>query len=606
MRYESRRYVAMVLVALLAACGSDDDAAELTAQGCERAAAAALASCIEDVNAAQAGCFAAAGARCATDDAAVSAAVDAAASEIASQCSDDTVAGYGPWITAAALTRRIESACRSESAALAARTYGGPHGATWAAATAAQRECLRAAHQIGGELLASVFAAHGDCLDVNCDPADLESAVADMRDGAAAELDATCDDLSSLIAVESPIFAERAALQAECATAAAYPAAGSRLGVACGPRPGIARDPRGDYVEITLDSEEWGTRCGDGSPYVFHLRLAPHGAAVENLLVAMEGGGVCLFEDDCSNRPASLFHALGRTPPQTGIMSTDPALNPFADWSMAYLPYCNQDVFIGGGATNVFSNGFTVHRFGAINVRAAMRYIRDVIWSELDEDSVEGYRPDRMRVFFGGFSAGAFGTLYNYHYVLDDLQWERTTAFPDAGLALDNGRALGVANLGAILIPESDVGWSSLPYLPPYCFATNCGVGPIALAASSPRLKAVPEQQVLILTNQVDDAQVATTFFSSRADWVNEMRRQYCELADATGIAHYLPAIPESIHVISPFPNLYRGNLVDGVEMVDWLWGAVTHPDEVVNRVEEGMLVEESPGVEPFPCAVAP
>ena len=69
-----------------------------------------------------------------------------------------------------------------------------------------------------------------------------------------------------------------------------------------------------------------------------------------------------------------------------------------------------------------------MQRFGALERRAALRYVRDVLWRELDDHRPEGYRPDRMRVLFGGYSAGGFGTLYNYHYVLDDLQWAHTAA----------------------------------------------------------------------------------------------------------------------------------------------------------------------------------
>jgi hypothetical protein len=190
--------------------------------------------------------------------------------------------------------------------------------------------------------------------------------------------------------------------------------------------------------------------------------------------------------------------------------------------------------------------------------------------------------------------------------MLDDLQWEHTTGFPDAAVALDSGGALSVAALGAILIPESDIGWSSLPYLPSYCFDFDCGVGPIGLARTSPRLKAVPEQQILVLTNQVDEVQVFTTFFPDTVSWVNELREQFCLVGDLPGAHFYLPAFAESIHVISPRPELYLDNTVDGETMVDWMWGAVTNPDDVVDRVEEGNLVEERPGVVPFPCEVAP
>ena len=80
-----------------------------------------------------------------------------------------------------------------------------------------------------------------------------------------------------------------------------------------------------------------------------------------------------------------------------------------------YLPYCNQDVFIGGGTTSNFDQ-VTVHRFGAVNVRAALRYVRDVLWRELDrDDRPRATAPIGVKSLFGGFSAGGFGTIYNYH-----------------------------------------------------------------------------------------------------------------------------------------------------------------------------------------------
>ena len=121
-------------------------------------------------------------------------------------------------------------------------------------------------------------------------------------------------------------------------------------------------------------------------------------------------------------------------------MSTDPTINPFSDWTMIFLPYCTQDVHIGGGRQSIFST-ITVNRYGAVNVRAALRYLRDVLWSTLDTTTAGGYRPDRLTVLFGGESAGAFGVSYNYHYLLDDLRWIHTTAAPDSGLGLDNGTA---------------------------------------------------------------------------------------------------------------------------------------------------------------------
>ncbi len=579
---------------------------------CELAAAADLNGCVEQVNEAERNCYLDEGAACAPDDTEISAALAALEDGVLAACPDEAAVqavGYGPSFTPDGLVSRLQAACRAEPASLAARTFGGPQGAGLATGTAQAIACLTATHQAGTRLLRDGLALYSNCVldtDGSCDAAQVDAQAAALRQQLAADVTSACGigALQGLVAVDESTYATRAAAQVRCLTATAHPDP-SPLALDCGPRDGLVETPRGEYVRIVLDEAVYGTRCGDGSPFAFSVRLAPEGAPVENVVIGMQGGGVCLFNDDCRGRPADLFEALSDPPEMGGPLSNDPAINPFAEWTKVYLPYCNQDVFIGGGTISNFPD-VTVHRFGAVNVRAALRYVRDVIWRELDRTTEDGYQPDRLRVLFGGFSAGAFGTLYNYHWVLDDLQWAHTAAYPDAGLALDNGEALGVANLGVLLFTDvPPVGWGARNYVAPYCFATNCGVGPILLAATSPRLKAVPEQQFLILSNQVDSTQVGTTFFSSTAAWINEMRESYCATRVLPGVQYYMPAITQSVHVISPREELYTNRPVDSVVMRDWLEGAFSDPDAVTDRVEEGTLVDEYPGVMPFPCPVS-
>jgi Pectinacetylesterase len=587
---------------------------------CERAAAMRLAQCVRRANEAQRTCYATGGRACPPDDGEIADALLTLSESVPAACPDAATvqaAGYGPSFTVDGLVGRLQSACRAEAAALAARTFGGPQGAALAApadggsqgaalaAGTTATKCLNAAHAAGTEFLGHGLALYGDCIfDARdggaCVGLEAGTAAAALEQKLADDVTTACGAgaLQELIAVDSATYAARAAAQVRCLTATAHPDP-APFALDCGPRDGLAATPRGEYVQIILDNEQYGTRCGDGSPFAFWIRLAPDGEPVEDVVVGMQGGGVCIGNDDCRTRPADLFEAVSDQPQTGGPLSNDPAISPFAAWTKVYLPYCNQDVFIGGGSTNNFPD-ITVERFGAVNVRAAMRYVRDAIWRELDQTTENGYTPDRMRVLFGGFSAGAFGTLYNYHYLLDDLQWAHTAAYPDAGLALDNGEVLGVGTLGALLIAS----WQSHNYLAPYCFAFNCGVGPVLLNATAPRLKAVPEQQFLILSNQVDDTQVGTTFFASVDLWVNQMRASYCDTRDLNGVQYYLPAITDSVHVISPREELYTSRPVDGVIMRDWLAGAFTNPDDVTDRVEEGTLVQDIPGVMPFPCDI--
>jgi hypothetical protein len=271
-----------------------------------------------------------------------------------------------------------------------------------------------------------------------------------------------------------------------------------------------------------------------------------------------------------------------------GLTSTDP-MNPFADWTMVYLPYCNQDVFAGGGVVEQFSD-FELPRYGAINLRAGMRVARDILWKELDTQGDAGFRPDQLTVLFGGFSAGAYGTIYNYHWVLDDLQWPRTAAFPDAGGALDNG-GVGVRTLGHEIIPV----WGARENLPPYCFSGDCAVGPDLYAAISPRLKQVPEQQMLILSNQKDLTQQGDAFFFDEAQWIDAMRSAFCDTKDLPGIQWYLTSDSEnSVHVVSIRDEFYYGSVAGS-----------NRPRFHYRPGRGGEFYDRYPGLEPIPLRVA-
>jgi len=517
--------------------------------------------------------------------------------------------GYGPSLTTQALVDRLQAACTAESLSLASRSFGGPHGAALADAGTSQ-PCLEAAHKEGSKLLTVAIKRQSSCImkarkGSTCDGTKTDAKIAQAEQKATTKIDAACqtDPLDALIALDTGEFLDSATGQSRCMAALAHPDP-APLDLDCGPRSAIAALPRGQYSQVVLDESEWETRCGDGSSFAFWIRPAPEGEPMENIILQMQGGGVCIFEGDCASRPADLFEALSDNPEQSGIMSNDPLVSPFANWTKVYLPYCNQDVFIGGGATSNFDS-VTVHRFGAVNTRAALRYLRDAVWRELDATTTEGYRPDRIRMLFGGTSAGGFGTLYNYHYVLDDLQWAHTSAWPDASLALDNGETLGIASLGVLLISDAaPLGWGSGPYLPPYCFATDCGLGPKIYETSAPRLKAVPEQQFLVLSNQVDLTQVGTTFFVDLPTWINAMRQSYCDTRGTNGLSYFLPAITANTHVISTRETLFTSQSVDGTVMRDWLELAVTDPGNMFDAVEEGTLVTDYAGTNAFPCTI--
>ena len=578
-------------LALIGCSDGSDNKGEIS---CGNIAPDALQLCLGAVSEAIGACYANTDAHCDNSDADVLQAHSDLEERILGSCADGDFLG----LSASAASERFQVACQAQADSIAWRTYGGPQGAVWSDADDDEKSCLQSAHtSINAFVDASLDAINACLAEPNCDAQALQDNQAAAAAATASDIAAACPALDELIAVDPDIYVQYAEDQIDCTAATAHPDP-TPLSPLCGPSNAEASPERGEWELVVLDHEKWGSMCGDGTDYAFHIRLAPEGEPLDRVIVGLQGGGVCIFEEDCRSRLASapdLFNAQDDTPLGGGLVSDDPD-NPFANWTKVYLPYCNQDVFIGGGITESFSD-FDLPRYGAINMRAGMRAARDIIWREMDAAGGNGFRPDALIALFGGFSAGGYGTLYNYHWVLDDLQWPRTAAFPDAGGALDNG-SIGVRTLGFAKIPE----WGARPFLPPYCFSGDCAVGPDNYQAISPRLKQVPEQQYLILSNQKDNTQQGDAFFSDEAQWINAMRSAYCDTKDLPGIQWYLTSDSvNSVHVVSVRDEFYYGD-VAGERMVDWFWRAVTDPDSIEDRAEEGNFVEDIPGSLPFPC----
>lgn len=604
---------AIAVVVLLMAPSCDE------AGLCERRAAFDMRFCFEQVAAAAADCYLSTGAPC--DAADLDGHLSYLRSQVEGSCagSRPQLADYGAKMHGPDLAARLAEECTGQVASLAARSFGGPHAVVLndaiSAGNAANQACLEAAFTESAALIAKVFDEHRLCAQAPdliggpCDLPTTEATIAAARAAAISNVSTSCTaaSLKSLIGLDEQELVTRAMNQADCMTSAAI---GDRWPVPegdCGPTtigPSIAQPPRGTPTQIVLDSSVWGTRCGNGSPYAFWVSLAPQGAAVENVVVFMQGGGVCVFNDDCAARFSSspgLFEATSDGFPNDGLFDSDPIANPFANWTKVFLPYCTQDVFAGMDATETFAN-VTVHRYGARNVRAALQYVRNLIWAEMYDDSEIGYRPDLVTLLFTGNSAGGFGTLYNLHYPIDDLRWVHTTGVAGAALALDNGQTDGIIGLGFAKFPV----WNVTAAIPPYCSEPLCGVGPVMSFAHSQRLRAVPDQQLLQVSNQIDNVQRDTTSFPSTVAWTNAARSAYCNGTGLPGVHYFLDAVPQSVHgglLTGPELNSLQ---IAGVTLAEWIGGAVDDPESVVDRVEEGNLVAAFPGVQPFTCPVDP
>ena len=574
---------------------------------CEKRAARELRACGNAVARQHGKCMKATGALCADTDVKIGASLAKLESNVLRDCPDGATiaaAGHSAALTPAGLVDRLQEACVSESMSLAARSFGGPQAAARSAADTAGKACLDAAFGQGRTMADYAFWQRSACLQAahagrTCDTAKIAERIAVKQSRVASAVARRCADLSALVAVSAPIFAQRAADQGECLVPTAHGDT-APLSLACGPRASVSLPPRGVSTQIVLDGDVWGTKCGDGSPYAFTIHPAPEGHPLDRVVVFAQGGGQCTTGPGCAATNADLFEALSDPLPETGILSSA-ATNPFQNWTKIHLPYCTQDNHAGGGIVNAFPEK-TVHRYGAVNLRAAMRWVRDALWAQMDASDAEGFRPDRLTVLFSGSSAGGAGVQLNYQYVLDDLRWVHTTLLPDSALGLDNGLGATKTRVQFVKNPVTP-GWGGLAMLPPYCFADECGEGwNTFVLATVPRLKATPEQQVLSLSNQLDATQRNVGQFASHAAFVNTLRTQYCGQRGTVGLHAFLPDSQPQVHGNINDNSRWNFVVTDGILMRDWVWQAMVDPDGVIDRAGTGL--GSISGVLPFPCDV--
>ena len=575
----------------------------LPVDACEDAASAALGQCFLTASDAVHQCYIDTRSPCSPTDPMLVAAESALRASVTTACSDGSPASAA---AADALADSLMEQCLGNPATLAARAFGGPHAKTLAGSTSGSliETCLDTAYSVSADLLDFAYNTQRACIVDGSSCATVEADIAAEEALEVAAFEAVCSSsLFYFAAGSTPLeMLSLAKEQSDCMLAAAHTNT-SPLELDCGPRTAVAAPPRGVPTQVILDGAQWASKCGDGSDFAFYLRLAPNGEPVENLVVQFQGGGICLFESDCTarlNSSPGLFEAQGDPFPDSGFLNTDDTVNPFANWSMIYLPYCTQDIFTGGGEAEFFpGTGVTVERYGARNAREALRYTRDAIWAALRAEGQE-YRPDQMKVLFAGSSAGGYGAQYNAHYPLDDLRWVNTTIAPDASLAL-NGGSQSLPGLVTLKEPV----WNTRPFLPPYCFSADCILGEVIFPAHSERLGATPLQQLLNISPQWDSTQSSTTYFASDLVWTNAARQTYCDLQGTPNVHYFMPANLAPQHTYLEVESLFQTQTAAGVTLKDWLTDAMANPGAVVDAVEEGNLVAQE-GANPFTCTVAP
>lgn len=141
--------------------------------------------------------------------------------------------------------------------------------------------------------------------------------------------------------------------------------------------PGTTDAPATEPPTTDAPQPEWTSvdapddcMCADGSAYKYWVREADP----EKVVFYMEGGGACFSAETCDYTAGNFDVTVDADDDpalRDGLFAFDNELNPLADYSFVFVPYCTGDVHIGN-ATTEYSPELTIHHRGSVNASTAL------------------------------------------------------------------------------------------------------------------------------------------------------------------------------------------------------------------------------------------
>ena len=333
-------------------------------------------------------------------------------------------------------------------------------------------------------------------------------------------------------------------------------------------------------------------RPGTDATYSFYVKPG----ASSNLLINFMGGGACWDGKNCLGADITATYATnaGLVSPivlaeasrfiDRGVLNHYNSANPFADWTMVFIPYCSGDVFWG-------SNDYTytdprdgsssvIHHKGFDNFLSVLAYLKTVYPSA-----------NVGRVFVTGQSAGGYGAIMNFPYIKETyysnqvdvvadasagvtpagyhadirVKWGVMNNLPDwiTGVPTTTG-AFDSTNLGDVILSVANHAGYSASNLAHYTSAYD----------GNQRFFFNVQKEILASRTYVADATMwgkLNGYNVSDADsctWNSTMRTQAATSGGAANFNSFIS--PGDVHTISMSNNFFTQSNTDGTVLVDW------------------------------------
>lgn len=337
-------------------------------------------------------------------------------------------------------------------------------------------------------------------------------------------------------------------LAAAALAAVAVPAVGNAAPAPATVHATASSAPTGDEWRAIVPGGD--CQCADGGEFTFFDRPADP----TKVVLFLEGGGACWDGATCDYRAADAVfdHDVGADDHPSlmdGIFDLDNPANPFADYSMVYVPYCTGDVHLGTN-TQEYSPELTIEHKGAINGQAAVAYL------------AEQY-PDAIEVVVVGESAGAVAAPLYGGLVADALPDARVTVFADG-----SGGYPDIPGVNTLI----GTAWGTLGSAPDW--DVNEGLTVEEYSIPSLWIRSGTEHPDITMGRFDFDADEAQVFYSELAGFgaegLAELMAENEATIEAAGVEQWSYTAPGDRHTLVRQDDFYTMD-VDGVTLRDWV-----------------------------------
>ena len=296
-------------------------------------------------------------------------------------------------------------------------------------------------------------------------------------------------------------------------------------------------------------------QCSDGSEFSFLVREASH----DRVLVYLQDGGACFSAETCAPDSDAYNTTVDEGPTgASGIFDFADERNPFADYSVVYVPYCTGDVHLGNITTD-YAADLTVHHKGYANGTAALDY-------------AAANAPGASEVVVVGESAGSIAAPLYAGLVSDRLPDARITVLADG-----SGSYPDVPRIGDIM-----AAWGFGTNVPPWIASASSG----AERWSFPRLfiqSGQHDPEIVFARHDFayDETQRASAMAGIPANDLLSQIDANETLIEAAGVKLLSYVAPGNEHTTLTDGPFYTEE-VNGLPLVDW-----------VTRLVDGEPVED-------------